>query len=354
MTDDRAPTLVCPRCRRPSEAAPVVPPLTVAADGALLVCSNPACGAAYPVLDGVPVVLRDLEAWLRHQASGAHAPLAGDTAWDTALAWLPADDPLRQGREALAAAAAGALAPWTEGARPARSGDEDAPATGAPLARWLDAWLPASATNAVDLGCGVGAASLALALRGLTVVALDVLLPPLRLLRRLRDDGMADVPSRLVGSRYRSARCTLPFPLPKDRLTILAADALDPPLEAHAFDVVHAASVLDNVRSPLLLLGQADALLRPGGRLFLTCASSYRADITPEIEWLGASGRAGGTAAGPEEVLRAVLAGRHPALPHLRYQLLDDRPNLAWQVPRDDRCMVTYQVHAVVAEKLGD
>jgi SAM-dependent methyltransferase len=361
-TDERpappAGPLLCPLCRRPDARPPVAAPLAETARGALLAGANPAGGAVFPVLDGVPVVLRDLAGWLAHQAAVATAPLAGDAAWDTVLAWLPPADPLRQSREALAAAAAGALASWLPaGAAPTTDeGSAAAPCAGAALARWLAAWVPPSARTAVDLGCGVGAAALTLAERGLDVVALDLLLAPLRVLRRLRDEGQVAVPLRTGGSRYRTAPCALPGgPLAgragAGRLTVVVADALAPPLAAEAFDVVHAGAVLDNVADPLFLLGQADALLRPGGRLLLTSAAAWRPDITPEGCWLGTTGRGGPDAPGPEELLRAALTGRHPALPHLAYDLLEDRPGLRWTVPRDDRCAVTYDLHAVVARK---
>ena len=96
---------------------------------------------------------------------------------------------------------------------------------------------------------------------------------------------------------------------------------------------------------------QAGALLKPGGRILLPCASAYRAEITPEEHWLGATAREGIDAPFPPEQLRALLSGRHPLLPHLRYRILDDREALEWLVYPSDSSRIAYSLHALVAEK---
>ena len=353
MTVESLPPLLCPRCRRPAASPPQAARLVPSGVGDTLGCANALCGARYPVLDGVPVVLRDLESFLSHQGLPALVPLVGDEALELCLSHLAPEDPVRVARQSLAAAAGTALGAFLD--RPPvgwRAPDLDAaPTAGAPLERWLDEWVADRATSAIDIGCGPGAATFALLARGLAVTALDVLLQPLRLLRRLATDGAAEVPLRILGSRYRRTTCRLPAAPGSDRLQVLAADALEPPLPAEHFDVAHLGNVLDNARSPLHLLGQADALLAPGGRLLLTCAAAYRADVTPEAEWLGATARSGADAPSPPERLRAVLEGRDPRLPHLSYRLLDERVGLEWIVYPDDATRVVYTVHAIVAEK---
>lgn len=50
----------------------------------------------------------------------------------------------------------------------------------------------------------------------------------------------------------------------------IVGDAADPPFEAESFDAVLLLNVLDSTRSPRLVLGQANALLRSGGKLIIS------------------------------------------------------------------------------------
>jgi SAM-dependent methyltransferase len=344
--------IVCPRCRRPDLSPRDIAVLAPNEDGSLLLCPRDGCGATYPILDGVPVVLCDLETYLRQQGPLVDLPLAGSPAIDLRLSYLAPDDPLRQGRDTLASAVASALATYRRPTAPEPEPEMAAPCAGAPLDDWFATHLGTAGDVriAVDLGCGVGAATLALSARGVQVVALDTLLAPLRLLRRMASGEPVTVAQRTVGSCTRNVQLQAPRPNAAP-VHVIAADALDPPLQAGAFDVVHAGNVLDNVRDPRLLLGQADALLRPGGLLFLTHAAAWDPTITPEELWLGGSARSHNAAAPPEAALRGALSGQDPYLAHLDFELIDDRPGLPWHVQRDDRCSVTYTVHAVVARK---
>lgn len=69
--------LVCPRCRRVERGRLVAHELQPGAEA--LVC--PGCGARHPLLQGIPVVLRDLETWRASQPEpappGALAPPGG-------------------------------------------------------------------------------------------------------------------------------------------------------------------------------------------------------------------------------------------------------------------------------------
>jgi uncharacterized protein YbaR (Trm112 family) len=58
------PPLVCPRCRRVERGELVWARLDEAAEG--LGC--PGCFATYPVVDGVAMVLRDVDGWLASEA----------------------------------------------------------------------------------------------------------------------------------------------------------------------------------------------------------------------------------------------------------------------------------------------
>jgi len=256
----------------------------------LLACANDECGGRYPVLRGVPIVVADLDAWWRSAAPRLAPAPAATTGLQELLARLESGN-------AVAAPGAEALDAYAL----AHYGDEDAgarvPAGVPPPGRFwarvrelaaLDATRPA---RALDVGCSVGRFTFELAACSDLAVGLDL--------------GFAAVERAAARARRTGAT----------NVVFLVADALDPPFAAASFDLVAALDLLDSVRLPLVLLGQLDALLAPGGRLLLTSPYAWRADVTAPEEWLMSS------TSSSMELLREVLAGR--ALPHLglRYAL---------------------------------
>src|SRR5512147_3053453 len=75
-------SLVCPRCRHAGEGGMVEAALEVGPvftkegeeilDGTLA-CVNGACGAIYPVVGGVPIIVRDMTGWWRSQRAAVSA-----------------------------------------------------------------------------------------------------------------------------------------------------------------------------------------------------------------------------------------------------------------------------------------
>lgn len=211
-----APELICPVCRRMEGGALHVRRLGEVAPG-VLGCG---CGARFPVIDGVPVVVRDLDAWLASE--GIEALRRADL--PEACARLLVD------RIGGVAARNDALLDVY-----GRSGEGE-------LQSWLRQRAAALDGDVLEIGAGMGATGRA------DVVALDL---NLALLRRH--------PARVR----------------------VCGDAADPPFLGGRFDAVVLANVLDSCTDPGLVLAQADALLKPGGMLVTTCAYAFQDAVTP-------------------------------------------------------------------------
>jgi len=169
---------------------------------------------------------------------------------------------------------------------------------------------------ALDLCAGTARASGLLAGRFEHVVALDAYLPLLAL-------GLATLP-----------------PSVRARVYPVCADALDPPFLAQSFDLVYLGAALDSVRAPLLLLGQADALLAPGGLLVAATPFAWSDAVTPVAERLD----------GPAELV-AALRGDVPGLDYLDYDVVEERDGLAWKLRQNVRTETDFRVHWLVARK---
>jgi SAM-dependent methyltransferase/uncharacterized protein YbaR (Trm112 family) len=218
--------LVCPACRGPvPNGAGLQVRLLATGEPGTLAC---ACGAMFPVVDGVPIVRRDLGAWLASE--GPEALRRGDL--PPALERI-----LVEGTGGAVARNDSLVSVYSQ-----------TPAGG--LQRWL---LERAATfegAILEMGSGLGVTGRR------DVLAVD---HNFGLLRRHR--AWARV----------------------------CADAADPPFLAESFDVVVLANVLDSCADPGLVLAQADALLAPGGHLVVTCAFAFQEGVTPRERWFDAS-----------------------------------------------------------------
>ncbi len=204
------------------------------------------------------------------------------------------------------------------------------------------------AALAVELGCSVGGELRTLRRHARHVVGVDSNPVPLRV-ARLQLDGRP-VP-RLARVEGRSFRSLEPLVLPAvTGVTVVAGDALDPPLAAGEADLVLAANLLDNVRSPLGLVLTLDRLLRPGGLLVLTSPFHWVDAITPPAEQLGGGTVPAWAARGSAAGLAELLRGETPLAPDLRYEILEAR-NASWRVRDHDRCELVYRVHILAARK---
>lgn len=213
--------LVCPACRHARDGRLEVRLLGPAEAGV----RSCACGAAFPVVDGCAVVLRDLEGWLATE--GADLLARRDL---PAFGWL-------------AALAGGSLA------RTERLRALYAASTEGELQTWLRRVARELPGPVLEAGSGIGALG--------------------------RDDVVAiDLCFGLVAAHPTEQR--------------VCGDLGDPPFLASAFSSVVLANVLDSARDPGLILAQADALLARGGTLVVTCPFAFDPAITARASWFTA------------------------------------------------------------------
>lgn len=348
--------LVCPRCRKPGAdgklTVSILSPLEHS-EGAVAVDRCSLCGTEYPRIEGIPCVPPDLDGfrsaqramlddqWISADAAGA------DAACRTAAGLDPGSDTYHE----VSNLACHALAHFPGGAGAIARELEENHLLISTVADWLDRTeRPAGTLSpcALEVGCGPGALLQALApsFSG-GVLGLDLRIGVLRLARRLFVHGEAFLPYRSEGLRFEPVRICLPRE-PRhhaERIFLVQGDVLAPPLEAEAFPAVLALSILDTVSDPIFAIGQLDALLAPGGLLIVGTPYSWDPSVTSPREWWST---AASTGAG---TMRALLAGRHPVLPHLSYDILHEADPLTWSVPCHDRLIFRFSLDVVMARK---
>jgi SAM-dependent methyltransferase len=318
-----ATALVCPACRAHAAPAPLEPGHDA--------FRCPRCGARFPVTVA-PIVGHPAAALVRAVAD-AHVDLATTA---RIAPWLADDAPSAR---VLQRHSVAVRAHWGD-----RLGEPAAWAAFAPFLRELPLG------DLVELGCGAGRVALELATPGRRVVALDTDPALLACAAAIRDTGEFPAYLRELGTTYRPALVRAPE-LRGRPVELVLADALDPPLAAGAFDAVVALNLLDNVRVPSTLLGQIDALLRPGGTALLSTPYAWDSGQVDDGERIGgAAGRAFGGRA--EEELRRVLEGESLGAPW-RFELVREERHVPWTLVRDERCRFQYDLHVVVVRKRG-
>lgn len=250
------------------------------------------CGRRYPVIDGIPIVLRELEAWAASEGPDA----LRDRRLSPELAELLAVDAASRRNRRLVAVYADAAA-------------------SSPLSRWLAAAVVEAGAPILEVGAGRGHRR---------TVRLDLNLALLR--SGARPPPLVETPEGVALAPGAA----------------LVADATDPPFAGGSFTTVILANVLDSCRDPALVLAQADALVAPGGALVVTCAFGFDETITPRPSWFG-----------PDE-LDAALEGARPfAGYHLACRLEGEALELEWRLEVSERSAHVHRVRVRTARRPG-
>ncbi len=333
--------LVCPACRTRTRESRDMHTLAVARtfratgdeieEGSLR-CENAACKREYPIIDGVPLVVPDLAAFLRSEAAAVvERDLTPEAAGLLALAG-PDDAPVARLLEHLSIYLD---AHWGDRATP----PPDGVAFGmAQLASRVAHRSEARVERAVELGCSVGRAVAELARGADLVVGVDVQFGALRRARRILSGQPLPYARRLSGRHY-GAAVTRGEDL-GGRVTWVCADALDPPLVPGAFGRVAALNLLDSVRTPKQLLSVVDGLCANGGELLLCSPYTWQTGVVDE------DARLGGADPGADLITR-LREGTELEAPYT----IEEQVDLAWSLRRDARSVVSYATHFVRARK---
>ena len=314
--------LVCPACRArlEGEGSGTVHALrlSVAAvdvtgsDGELIhgTLACPAaggCGREYPVLDGIPILVADLDDYIRNERATI-LRRRDLPPWADELLDLSLDDADPEQRRARILAAYGAAYPTPP--HPLL----------APLAEGLPAFLqkclathgpaprPGVIRRGLDAGCATGGFTGLLARHVDLAVGIDLAFDHVRRARELAMPIAAGT-----------------------RPSFLVASADEPIFDGGTFDAILAVNILDATRDPHRLLGALGHTLRPGGLLVLTTPFEYATALTELQDRI------------EEDELLETLA--------VDYEVIEDADDVPWHLPVSARHHDVYFVRAIAARK---
>lgn len=313
--------LICPACRIASEGAGEDSPLVLGAidveDAAgevlqgTLACGDEQCGREYPIVDGVPILLDDVLAYVKEERA-ALMRRADLTPRNREVLDLPLDDDDEEHLRARDMASY-----MTSHHESASSWEPSVAPLAAAFRAFVDESLAAHAPKGARLGLDVGSAAggFTLALARHTAQAVGV---------ELAFDLVRAAREKAAGGAF-----------------FAVATAEELPLERGAFDVALALNLIDAIARPRLVLRRIDACLKPGGLLLLSTPFAYASARTePEERLL-------------EEDLLPFLGGAGAGSLQPGYEVLDDRARVPWLLPLGPRRFDLFMVRAIAARKKG-
>jgi SAM-dependent methyltransferase/uncharacterized protein YbaR (Trm112 family) len=354
---------LCPVCRARGAESPVALSSTYLEEGEHVVegalrCSDPGCLSEFPILDGIPLLLPNLRAYVagsidaissRDDLSAATLSLLGDCCGPGS-----SFDITRQHLSTYAWDHYADLDPQEvpEEVRADSQNSQDAPGSILRvLAKGLDLLGDLPPGPILDLGCATGRTTFALAeATGCQVLGADLGFPLLRLASTALRRAQVRYPRRRVGVVY--DRRDFPVRLAgSERVDFWGCDATALPFRQGTFAAIVALNVLDCVPFPYDLLAALPRLLAPGGKALLTCPYDWSPGATPVEAWIGGHSQRGPAGGASEPALRALLTpGAHPAaISGLR--IVAEEESVPWRVRLHERSAVLYRVHLLVVER---
>lgn len=307
-----------------------------------LECTNDTCLETFAIVEGVPIVVKNFKEWRRAQKSRFFNMTFRSAEMESYFKSLEETDHRNFNEKHR-------LSTYIEFHYSIPS---DAPVFMADQADPRPYWDIVTAAGrpgdgnqyarSLDLGCSVGRYTFALARFSETAIGMDLDFSAVSYAAGLQRNNHGSFERRLHGRCFKTTEVSFEFP---QNVFFLVADALDPPFRAGFFDMVAGLNLLDNVRLPLVLLGQMDALLASGGRLIVSAPYEWRTDVCEPEQWLEKEGL------DATVMVRRILEGKMLPETGFKYKILQEPPRVPWVLRNHTRYWSVFLVHIITAAK---
>ncbi|MEZ6059345.1 MAG: methyltransferase domain-containing protein [Planctomycetaceae bacterium] len=312
----------------------------------VLLCPNTACQREFPIIDGIPLIIPHIRSFIE---SGILQIFGRDDLSEATESMLTdccgpgsAFESVRQHVSSYT---------WDHYAEfdPADVPGADKPGL---VVNLLDRCLEMADSPVggpvLDLGCGVGRTSFAMAERtGELVVGADLHYAMLRIASRVLSTGQVRYPRRRVGIVYDRREFPVSFPR-SENVDFWGCDANALPFRDGQFATTVSLNVLDCSNSPMNFLKSIERVTATGGQAILACPYDWSAGATPIEAWLGGHSQRSPTAGASDAMLRSMLTPGSPMHSFPRLSLAAELDDLPWHVRLHDRSTMHYRTHGLV------
>ncbi len=310
----------------------------------VLDCPAADCGMAYPIIDGIPIIVPDLPAYFeknqeqilaRDDLPAELGGLIGDvigpsTSYDLTRHFL-------------------SIYGWGHYAD--LDPEEQPPQSEAAIVRLL---RETGALNAIehgpiiDLGCSVGRSTLELAAHcSEPVLGVDLNFSMLRKGQQILRQGRFNYPRRRTGIVFdeRSFEVDLPG---RERVDYWACDVLALPFPAGRFACAMAFNMLDCVQSPRDFLAVLRGLLPVDGQAVLSTPFDWTPGATPAGNWIGGNRQHTGHKGDPVLALKSLLTSDDHPLAVKGFDIVEEIEDAHWTTRLHERSTVNYNVLTLI------
>ena len=316
----------------------------------VLRCSNPQCLREYPIIDGIPILISDIRAYISHyfsqiisrtDLSETVESIIGDccgpnSAYDTI-------------RHSLS------IYGWSHyhDLDPLESTQDSVNSTLNLLESALSLVPKRPLGPVIDLGCSVGRTSFGLADRvDDLVLGIDMDFSMLRLAHRILREGIVRYPYKRGGIVYEHREFPVQFHN-QESVDFWACDGLALPFSTPTFNTVMSLNLLDCVKHPQKLLVAVRNLLKIDGFGVLTCPYDWSAAVTPFEAWLGGHSQRGTHRGRSDSIMKTLLGDEsHPQYID-QLDLVAELCEYPWRLRLHDRSTVEYKTHVVAVKVTG-
>jgi SAM-dependent methyltransferase/uncharacterized protein YbaR (Trm112 family) len=337
--------LVCPKCRKLVLDKLIQFPLKLSitqkqdkfVEEGFFVCTNPQCKTQYPIIDGVPIIVKDLKDWIKGHI--------GATSLDDPVntpeleAYLNNAIPQSNLKSLAAQYMNTHYGEYTNSKNLYQDNNKKYWKT----IQTFTKSKHRSYNLSLELGCSVGRFTFEIAKQSKIAVGLDSNFYAIKeavSIQRNRGKIFFEEKTRTLEKREVNGRINV-----SENVFFLVGDALDPPFRMESFDFIAALNLIDTIKVPLTLLGQMDALLSPEGELLVGSPYCWNAQITDPAEWLETN-----PVASPEMV-RSILEGKISTQCGFRYKIEKEIQNLVWSIKNLDSHYSIFLSHLILAKK---
>ncbi len=141
--------------------------------------------------------------------------------------------------------------------------------------------------RALDLGCAVGASTLAMSEAFQEVVGIDFAHALIDSAQRISAEKEVVVPIAVEGELTRDISVSIPENANPERVAFQQGDAMSLDKSLGQFDFILMANLIDRLPDPAQCLSQIHSFANPNGLLAITSPYTWLEEYTPKEKWLG-------------------------------------------------------------------